>query len=104
MIATRDVTEFLPDSVQRDLRWASEHVPPGRLLRLVRVPAEVFTQCIDRALARFGAWMPMRPVVLGGIPIDMTEGPLPEAVLVADDDTNLTSRGGRAEKEITWQR
>lgn len=103
MVQTRDVTEFLPETVQRDLRWAAGHVPAGRVLRLVRIPAEEFGRCIDKALAHFGAWMPMRPVVLGSIPIDMTAGPLPEAVLVADDDTNLVSQGGRAEKEIAWQ-
>lgn len=85
---TINVDDFLTDNIMRDLRKAVQCIPAGRVLRLIRIPTAEFNACIERVFHRFGPMM-FRPVVLSGIPIDMTTGLLPEAILVADDNTNL---------------
>lgn len=83
-----EIAEYLPQSIQTEVRKALNFIPKGRSLRLIRIPVFDFNEAISKICKKVG-FVPFRPV-LYGIPIDMTENVLPEMILVADDDTNLT--------------
>ena len=78
-----EIAEYLPQSIQTEVRKALNFIPKGRSLRLIRIPVFDFNEAISKICKKVG-------FVLYGIPIDMTENVLPEMILVADDDTNLT--------------
>lgn len=93
-----NVERYLSPVIMNDIRKSLNFVPKGRSLRLVRIPVADFSKAMDKAL-ELNKYMPFRPVILGNIPIDMTENVLPECVIVADDDTNI-SRTAVKETEL----
>lgn len=85
-----NIEPYLKESIVRDLRNAVNHIPAGRKLRLVRIPVFDFNDAISAFFKKSGMYIPFRPVVLNNIPTDMTENILPECILVADDNTNIS--------------
>jgi hypothetical protein len=86
---------LLPPAMLRDLKFSFSKVPAGGKIRLFRIPVVDFYAAINATLQKFGP-IPFRPLVLG-IPIDMTANPLPEVVVVHDDDTNIAQNPIREE-------
>ena len=93
-----NVEQFLSPVIMNDIRKSLNFIPKGRSLRLVRIPVIDFSKTMDKVMER-NKYMPFRPVILNDIPIDMTENALPECVIVADDDTNI-SRTAIKETEL----
>lgn len=93
-----NVEQFLSPVIMNDIRKSLNFIPKGRSLRLVRIPVTDFGRAMDKVL-KHNKYIPFRPVILNDIPIDMTENVLPECVIVADDDTNI-SRTAIKETEL----
>ncbi len=87
-----NMEKYLSPKTLLDLKHSLQFKPDNRQLRLVRVPVMEFAQAIEKAV-KDCPFMPFRPVIFNNIPIDSTEGELPECVIVADDNTNLTRSG-----------
>ncbi len=84
-----NVESLLSPGTLNDLKRSLNFIPKGRSLRLVRIPALDFSVVMEKALVN-NKYLPFRPVVFDNIPIDMTESLLPECILVADDNTNVS--------------
>ena len=93
-----NIEQFLTPKILLDLKHSLQFKPNNRVLRLVRIPVLEFASAIDKAV-KLNPYMPFRPVIFNGIPVDSTEGELPECILVADDNTNL-ARSGIKENEF----
>lgn len=85
-----NIEPYLKESIVKDLRNAVNYIPKGRRLRLVRIPVFDFNDAISAFFKKSEMYIPFRPVVLDNIPADMTENILPECILVADDNTNIS--------------
>lgn len=83
-----NVEHYLSPGTLSDLKNALKSIPSGRKLRLVRIPALDFFKIMEKITGN--CFVPFRPVVFDNIPIDMTESLLPECVIVADDNTNIS--------------
>lgn len=92
-----NVEQYLSPGTLSDLKNALKSIPSGRKIRLVRIPAIDFFNIMEKITGN--TFMPFRPVIFDNIPIDMTESILPECVLVADDNTNI-SRTASKETEL----
>lgn len=84
-----NIEQFLTPTILNDLKKSLNHIPKNRSLRLVKIPVFEFHQAIEKAVKKVG-YIPFRPVIFNNIPIDMTENILPECILVADDNTNIS--------------
>ena len=87
-----NIEQYLSPKILSDLKHSLQFKPDNRSLRLVRIPVMEFTKAIEKIVLK-NKYMPFRPVIFNDIPVDMTEGELPECVLVADDNTNITRSG-----------
>ena len=87
-----NIEQYISPKILADLKHSLQFKPDNRSLRLVRIPVLEFAKAIDKAV-KANPFMPFRPVIFDNIPIDSTTGELPECVLVADDNTNITRSG-----------
>ena len=86
MIAIVDAGPYLTATVYNEIRHALKKVHHG-VARLVRLPVDEFGSMVTRIMEHGYQFTPFQPM-LCGLPIDQTTGPLPEIVVVHDDDTN----------------
>ena len=87
MNATVDAGPFLTATVYNEIRHALKKVHHGAA-RLIRLPVDEFNGMVGRIIERGYQWTPFQPM-LCGLPVDQSTGPLPEIVVVCDDDTNI---------------
>lgn len=90
-----NIEQYLSQGTLIDLKKSLKFIPAGRRIALVRIPVEDFGSVMDKICKKI--FIPFKPVIFGNIPVDMAENSLPECVLVADDDTNISKT---AVKEI----
>ena len=86
MIAMVDAGPFLTAPVYGEIRHALKKVHHG-VARLIRLPVDEFGEMVARIMAHGYQFTPFQPM-LCGLPVDQSIGPLPEIVVVYDDDTN----------------
>ena len=84
-----NIEKYISPKILNDLKRALNFKPENRQLRLVRIPVLEFAGAIEKAV-KVNPFMPFRPVIFNNIPVDSTEGVLPECVIVADDNTNIS--------------
>ena len=84
-----NVEPFLSPVTLNDIKKSLNFIPKGRSLRLVRIPVFDFSKVMDSILIK-NKFIPFRPVIFNNIPVDMTDNLLPECIIVADDDTNIS--------------
>ena len=84
-----NIEAHLSPVIMNDIRKSLSFIPKGRSLRLVRIPVMDFNKAIEKVL-KINPFVPFRPTVLNNIPVDMTENVLPECIIVADDNTNIS--------------
>jgi hypothetical protein len=87
-----NVEPYINPKILADLKHSLTFKPVNRKLRLVRIPVLEFASAMDKILSK-NPHMPFRPVIFDNIPVDSTVSELPECVLVADDNTNITRSG-----------
>lgn len=84
-----NIEKYLSEGTLKDLQFALKSIPTGRSLRLARIPVLDFSAAMEKAFVH-NKYIPFRPVIFNNIPIDMTENALPEFIIVADDNTNIS--------------